>query len=62
MGDTAKPSTDEGDAENTRDDEFIDEIGRQSFPASDPPPWTLGVRREDDDADTKHDEDRGEEP
>lgn len=58
MGESTKPPADEGDVEKTRDDEFIDEIGRESFPASDPPSWTLGVRREDDDADAdaKHDE------
>jgi len=62
MSRSPKPSADEGDVEKIRDDELIDEIGRESFPASDPPPWTLGVRREDDDADAEYDEDHGEEP
>jgi len=41
-----------------REDADLDETGKQSFPASDPPAWTLGVNIPGERSPRRHDVDR----
>ncbi len=50
------PDPSERDAEEATTEDRINEAGRESFPTSDPPSWTLGVEADDNAGDEERPE------